>query len=989
MLDTGTVLQNRYRIAALLGQGGMGAVYRAWHLTLKMPVAIKEMVPQPGLDAATLSQLRQQFQQEAAVLARLSHPNLVRVIDHFEEGGSVYLVMDFVEGESLADRIAREGALTESEVLAWADQLLDALDYCHDQGVIHRDIKPQNVIVRPDGRAVLVDFGLVKLWDPSDPHTRTVMRGMGTPEYAPPEQYSSQSGHTGPHSDVYSLGATLYHALTGRVPMTANDRMVALTPFPSVGELNPQVSDETGAAISRAMELPVPERFANAAQMQAALGNRVSALSQAPAVAPLVPQPAQAQSAFTAPSAPMSPPVPRRHATEVMPRDGAEILPWWKRVPGWVWAVGGVVAIALCAGLGLGVFSLGQTIMQFINATAEPLAVERPTRLPTQLPTQPPAAVPKTLVVCQGQEPDTMYVHGGSMLAAAHIQTAIYDSAVLPYGVDNAGFAYQATITKKLPSLDDGDAVIQIVSVQAGDMVVDDSGRPSELRKGLLIRPAGCRSSDCVIEYNGSGEVEMDQMVVVFGLSEGLTWADGTPVKASDSVYSFNLYMDPDTPAPTRYTGERTTSYEAVDDQTLVWTGLPGLLDSTYFANIWIPLPEHVLGEMSAADIAESEEASRLPMGFGAFTVKEWKSGDHITVVKNERYFRADEGLPKVDEIVFRFIGEDPNVAVAALLAGECDIVTQDTHTDEMVDLLLEREEAGDLDTYIVTGDVWEHIDFGINPVDEYAATRPDFFEDVRVRQAIAMCIDRQALVDDLLYGRSEVLHTYLPSNHPLFNGSVRQYPYDPEAAMELLDDAGWRDLDGDGYRECAGCDVEGAEDGDPLAFKWSSTTATLRQNVMQIGQANLRECGIDVTLENLAASEWFANGPEGPLFGRHFDLGGFAWLTFVEPPCDLYLTEQWPTEDNGWAGQNDPGYTNPAYDAACNAALQALPGTSEYESNHLKAQEIFAEDLPVVPLFVRLKIAAARPQVSGFKMDPTCDTEMFNIEHFDLEETQ
>ena len=598
---------------------------------------------------------------------------------------------------------------------------------------------------------------------------------------------------------------------------------------------------------------------------------------------------------------------------------------------------------------------------------------------------QKPAAEPKTLVICQGQEPDTLYIHGGSMLAALHIEVALFESLATPSAVDNASFGYQATITTKLPSLDDGDAVIQAATASAGDKIVDDSGAPVELAEGVMYKPAGCRSSDCAEEYTG-GEVELDQMVVTFKLVDGLTWADGTPVKASDSVYSFDLYMDPDTPTPTRYAGERTASYEATDDQTLVWTGLPGMLDSTYFTNIWIPLPEHILGEMSAADIVESEEASRLPLGYGAFTMSEWESGDHITVVKNEHYFRASEGLPKVDEVVFRFIGEDPNVAVAALLAGECDILTQDTSMDEIVDLLLEKEAAGELKAHVVTGTVWEHIDFGINPVDEYAATRPDFFEDIRVRQAIAMCIDRQALVDDLLYGRSEVIHTYLPSSHPLFNDSVKQYPYDPEAAKALLEEAGWTDADGDGIRECNGCDVEGAEDGTPLAFKWGSTNATLRQNVMQIGQVNLKECGIDVTLENLPADEWFADGPEGPLFGRHFDLGEFAWLTGVEPPCDLYLTEQWPGEENGWAGQNDPGYTNPEYDAICNAALQSLPGTSEYTDNHLKAQEIFAEDLPVVPLYLRLKIAAARPQVSGFIMDPTANSEIFNIENFDIE---
>jgi len=203
------MIENRYRIVKLLGQGGMGAVYRAWDMRLNRPIALKEMIPQAGLDATMLAQLRQQFEQEAQVLGTLVHPSLVRVTDYFSWQNNEYLVMDFVEGESLAERIEREGAQSETQTLTWGGQLLDALSYCHGQGILHRDIKPQNIIITPDGRAVLVDFGLVKLWDPNDPHTRTVMRGAGTPEYAPPEQYDMGMGHTDPRSDIYSLGATI------------------------------------------------------------------------------------------------------------------------------------------------------------------------------------------------------------------------------------------------------------------------------------------------------------------------------------------------------------------------------------------------------------------------------------------------------------------------------------------------------------------------------------------------------------------------------------------------------------------------------------------------------------------------------------------------------------------------------------------------------------------------------------------------------------
>ena len=270
-LSPGQTLQQRYHVAALLGQGGMSAVYRAWDSRLNVPVALKEMVPQPGLDHHALEQLRRQFQQEATTLARLHHPNLVRVTDFFEEGGNAYLVMGFVEGDSLASRIARGGALPEALVLTWADQLLDALGYCHASGAIHRDVKPQNVIISPEGQAVLVDFGLVKLWNSSDPRTRTAMRGMGTPEYAPPEQYDAQTAHTDARSDIYGLGATLYHALTGRVPPTATQRVVNPSALQPIRSANPSASAPIEAVLMRAMELRPIDRFNGAAAMREAL----------------------------------------------------------------------------------------------------------------------------------------------------------------------------------------------------------------------------------------------------------------------------------------------------------------------------------------------------------------------------------------------------------------------------------------------------------------------------------------------------------------------------------------------------------------------------------------------------------------------------------------------------------------------------------------------------------------------------------------------
>lgn len=631
--------------------------------------------------------------------------------------------------------------------------------------------------------------------------------------------------------------------------------------------------------------------------------------------------------------------------------------------------------------LALGLVTLASVLL----AACQPQAVEVPvTVIVAGTPvvqvvevTPTPVPVEKTMVVCQGQEPDTLYIYGGAMLAASHVQNAVYDGPI-----DNRSFDYQPIILQKLPKLADGDAVIETISAKDGDKVINDAGDLVTLAAGERVRPAGCRSGDCAVEYTG-GTVDMDHMVVTFKMLEGLTWSDGEPLKASDSVYSFNLNGDPDTPAPSKFGFERTLSYEATDDITTVWSSVPGFLDATYFTNFWSPLPEHQLGGMTAAEIVESEEASRIPMGWGPFIIKEWVSGSHITAEKNANYFRAGEGLPKVDKVIFRFVGEEPNPAIAQLAAGDCDILTQDTHLDDQTELLIEMEASGVLVPTFVTGTVWEHVDFGINPVETY--DRPDFFEDVRTRQAVAMCLDRQAVVDSVLFGRSVVIHSYIPAEHPVYNPDVKQWPYDPEAGKALLEEVGWTDADGDGFREASG--VEGVTDGTKLAFKWQSTTAALRISYMQIFKEQLAQCGIDLTIENLPAGQFFADGPEGPLFGRHFDLSSFAWLTGVEPPCGLYLTSKIPSEDTGWSGQNDPGFTDAEFDRACNAALQSLPGTPEYEQFHKEAQRIFAEKLPVVPLFLRTKLAAYRPEVVGFIMDSTANSEMWNIENFGFAE--
>ncbi|MAU00330.1 MAG: hypothetical protein CL608_24580 [Anaerolineaceae bacterium] len=590
-------------------------------------------------------------------------------------------------------------------------------------------------------------------------------------------------------------------------------------------------------------------------------------------------------------------------------------------------------------------------------------------------------AQPKDLIVCMAQEPDTLYPYGGSMLAATAVQVALFETEVTTFSYD-----YQALGIEKLPSLEDGDAVISQVEANAGDLVLDASGNPATLEEGVSVINADGE----IVEFDGN-PITMEQLSVDFTLNPRV-WSDGTPVTAADSVYSFELNRDPDTPAG-KFVADRTASYEATGELGLNWTGIPGFLDPTYFTNVWQPLPQHIWGQFTATELLEAEESSRLPVSDGAFSIVEWVAGDSIVLEPNPFYYRQDEGLPYLDSVTYKFI-PDTNQLIAQLISGACDIGTQDGLTASDAPFLIEAENNGLLTPYFQTGTVFEHIDFGIDSYADYGDDqgRPDWFEDARVRQAMTMCTDRQGMVDNILYGRSEVIHTYIPTVHPLYpEEGLTEWPYDVEAANALLDEVGFVDSDGDGIREYY-TDRGTAWEGEPFAVTLGTTTGNdMRQQMTQIFKANMLDCGIDVELYYIPSSEWFADGPDGPLFGRRFDLGEFAWVSAVQPSCNLYLTSQitGPEEEGfgGWGAANDTGWSNEAFDQACNTALSSLPGTPEYEESHKEAQRIFSQEVPVIPAFLRLIVAAARPNVIGFSVDPTGGTELQNIYQFDLEQ--
>ncbi|HET9222896.1 MAG TPA: SUMF1/EgtB/PvdO family nonheme iron enzyme, partial [Roseiflexaceae bacterium] len=280
-LAAGRVLADRYRVVRPIARGGMGAVYLAADTRLDdAQVAVKEMssVYRPG-DTDAFAQAVAEFRREAALLARLSHPNLPRVIDRFDEDGKQFLVMEYVEGQTLRQALfERGGRATLDEARDWATQLCAVLGYLHSQSppIIYRDLKPTNVMLRPDGRLALIDFGIARFYKPGQAADTAI---YGTVGYAAPEQYGE--GQTDQRSDIYALGVLLFHILT--------NFDVASSPFrlPPIGRLRPDIPAPLARLIARATAMEPADRFASVAELSAELRQAFApAPAQPPTVAP-------------------------------------------------------------------------------------------------------------------------------------------------------------------------------------------------------------------------------------------------------------------------------------------------------------------------------------------------------------------------------------------------------------------------------------------------------------------------------------------------------------------------------------------------------------------------------------------------------------------------------------------------------------------------------------------------------------------------------
>jgi peptide/nickel transport system substrate-binding protein len=553
-------------------------------------------------------------------------------------------------------------------------------------------------------------------------------------------------------------------------------------------------------------------------------------------------------------------------------------------------------------------------------------------------PTPAPKTTRDTLVICMSQEPDTLYLVTSNMAVQRDVYNAYNDMA----SASDTGYWFYTELLEKLPTLEDGDAVL-------------------------------------IGEEGPEGQIE-----ITYKIKPGISWHDGEPLTAEDFKYAWEVRMDPESGVTSRATIEKIESMEAVDDLTLKVTLKKGIMDPMYGPYyVPEPLPKHVLGDMTPKEIIDSEYSRTGYPGTGPFVFEEWIPGDRISFTKNPNYFQDG---PNFDKVIYRFI-PDTNALMAALVAGECDVATSDGLQVSQLPFMQQAKSKGLVDYHAQAGTVWEHFDMMHWPWDG----RLPWFATKEVRQAVAYGTNRAQMTEEILYGETEPMESWIPSDSWAFNPDVKKYPYDPDAAKELLASVGFEDKDGDGFVEAYGLSgtyPDGTAwtipDGTTFEVSFNTTTGNaMREALSQIFQSNMADIGIKVNLDLLPASVYFAD--DGPLSQRRFDICEYAWVSDPDPGGDtlwigvdildadgnVVISEQIPTEEDDWNGQNYDGWVHEEASQLIFNATNTIRQSDRIPFYHAQ-QVIFMEEVPTLPLFQRVEVTGFAPDLKGWEVGPS-----------------
>ena len=356
----------------------------------------------------------------------------------------------------------------------------------------------------------------------------------------------------------------------------------------------------------------------------------------------------------------------------------------------------------------------------------------------------------------------------------------------------------------------------------------------------------------------------------------------------------------------------------------------------------------------SAEELLSSDAVNKTPLGWGAWQIVSWDAGEQITAERNPYYVSPSGNDPFFDRIVYRFYGRAGDNSLEALHSGTCDII--DTSVDIGADLepVLEDVRDGKESVYIRPELTRQEIVFNLEPAAQQWAVSPLTVRDLRA--ALVQGIDRKSVIRQVFYGQSEVPVDFYPEGYAGHNDDLELIAYDPDGAKELLDTLGWKTPadDPEGIRVAES--VPGVMYGTKLAFKLVTADNAFAEKAAGMIQSDLADLGVSVEVETLPLGELYAQGPEGVIFGRKFDTAMFAWGA-GRNPCEIYLSDQIPSELNHWVGTNVGSYQNEAFDEAC-----LLPELTD----DADAGRIYAEELPAIPLYFNISIAVSANNICG-----------------------
>jgi len=567
-----------------------------------------------------------------------------------------------------------------------------------------------------------------------------------------------------------------------------------------------------------------------------------------------------------------------------------------------------------------------------------------------------------SLTVCTAELPESLFPYNSRQSAAKeNILSMIYPDAFIGNGEN-----LEPLILEKVPTQADGDLRLAPVGVRQGQTVVDSRGEVVVLRSGVTVRPSGCREQSCAIDWDGETPLEMDQMAVDFTLREGLTWSDGSPVTGSDSVFSYAIARAPERPG-LQWSEARTESYTSEEPSTVTWVGRPGFTTSQISHFFWKPLPMHLFsGEASWEAASTDERLSDMPLSYGPF-VTSGRDAGVIRFISNPHYSQSQSVLNGPDEILMRQVDGGARQAWAAMQSGMCDVLDVSFGLENDPDLISSIQADDRFDLQMFTNMSWMQLVFGIRPSSYDAfynvanGDRPDILGDARTRRAFTHCLDRQTLVDAALNGMGEIWHSFLPPGQSMLSAEdlIAQ---DPELGIQLLAQAGWRDHDNNPATPMQAWEVLGVPIGTNLTAELLITPTAFHREIANIVVESLGACGIEVSILEMPAADLYAPGPEGPLFGRKFDLALIAWQPMADPDCGYYQSWQIPSTENQWIGTNIAGFVNADFDRACSTAGLALP--SENGQTLYQAEMSYLNHQPAVPLFSAARLMVVSQSV-------------------------